>query len=103
VERLVEQEPVLLDVQIGTVLQEIWRLLPSENPSKVRAVTQPSIPETQSGNAWISIGAVHCYTGHTPGTGFLQVLLRDPSIVLDMNAWVCSVELRRLEAEASFT
>ena len=37
VERLVETEPVLLDVQISTVLQEIRRLLPAEDPRKVHA------------------------------------------------------------------
>jgi hypothetical protein len=35
VERLVEKEPVLLDVQIGAVLQEVRRLLPAEDPAKV--------------------------------------------------------------------
>ena len=35
VERLVETEPVLLDVQIGRVLQEIRRLLPAEDPAQV--------------------------------------------------------------------
>lgn len=49
VELLVEKEPVLLDVEIGAVLQEIRRLLPGEDPAKV--------------------------------------LLRDPSVVLDMNAF----------------
>lgn len=35
VELLVEKEPVLLDVEIGAVLQEIRRLLPGEDPTRV--------------------------------------------------------------------
>lgn len=41
VERLVETEPVLLDVQIGRVLQEIRRLLPAEDPAQVPHVVGP--------------------------------------------------------------
>jgi hypothetical protein len=41
VERLVETEPVLLDVQISRVLQEIRRLLPAEDPAQVPHVIGP--------------------------------------------------------------
>ena len=41
VERLVETEPVLLDVQISRVLQEIRRLLPAKDPAQVSHVINP--------------------------------------------------------------
>lgn len=41
VERLVETEPVLLDVQISRVLQEIRRLLPAEDPAQVSHGSDP--------------------------------------------------------------